>query len=167
MIRFNSMRFAELFRFIETSPFLGTLTIAASVLMDMFRRGLNSESARDRSSTVQALRYIMPVELLRTSVFTKNVEETSKFLKTGLGSLRLTSGVYFPWPGSPAETAGDPYGAHCRAIPVAAISTMGFNRSDYSGMKAHLMFGGATCKKNAPKFGVHQIFVETPESVQL
>ena len=112
---------------------------------------------------------MMPVELLRhVTVFTKNVEETSKFLKTALGFTDgYTPGVGFP----PAwlscreqpvihmvgkDSPGDTGGGH--------IDHMALNCSDYSGVKAHLYACGATQKKKTrPKFGVHQIFVETSE----
>ena len=47
--------------------------------MDMFRRGLKLYGKSFE-------KYIMPVDLLRHfTILTKNVEETSKFLKTALG----------------------------------------------------------------------------------
>ena len=115
----------------------------------------------------------MPVELLRhVTIFTKDVEETSKFLKTTLGFTDgYTSGVDFPlaWLScrEPSvihmvgkDSPGDTGGGHIDHVTV--------DRSDYLGMKAHLDACGATQKeKTQPKFGVHQIFVETPEGVQL
>ena len=112
---------------------------------------------------------MMPVELLRhVTVFTKDVEETSKFLKTALGFTDgYTSGVDFPlaWLSCREQSVihmvgkdspGDTGGGHIDHVAV--------NRSDYLGMKAHLDACGATQKeKTQPKFGVHQIFVETPE----
>ena len=116
---------------------------------------------------------MMPVELLRHfTVFTKDVEETSKFLKTALGFTDgYTSGVDFPlaWLSCREQSVihmvgkdspGDTGGGHIDHVAV--------NRSDYLGMKAHLDACGATQKeKTQPKFGAHQIFVETPEGVQL
>ncbi|MBR83416.1 MAG: hypothetical protein CMF66_05805 [Magnetovibrio sp.] len=116
---------------------------------------------------------MMPVELLRhVTVFTKDVEETSKFLKTALGFTDgYTSGVDFPlaWLSCREQSVihmvgkdspGDTGGGHIDHVAV--------NRSDYLGMKAHLDACGATQKeKTQPKFGAHQIFVETPEGVQL
>ena len=111
----------------------------------------------------------MPVDLLRHfTILTKDVEETSKLLKTALGSTDgYTPGMDFP----PAwlsrreqpvihmvgkDSPGDTGGGH--------IDHMALNCSDYSGVKAHLYACGATQKeKTQPKFGVHQIFVETPE----
>ena len=115
----------------------------------------------------------MPVDLLHHfTILTKDVEETSEFLKTALGFTDgYTPEVDFPlaWlycgeqpvihvvgKGSPGDTGG------------GRIDHVAFNCSDYPGVKARLDACGATQKEQTqPKIGVHQIFVEIPEGVWL